>query len=421
VTSLRNATGMAAIAALLIGGSIAGPASPAFADHTRQHTCDQAGGTYTAGATPNLDRCVVVTSTSVTGPFGRPTVTLGEPEPSGSPFFVDGPTLPAGPATTESEIRDVGAPVVVQTARVGEPEVSVEEQNAGDPVAVPIVVPGVPVTTTRVENGKATTTQTSGYRNCKPVSSGKDDKSGKGGKGSSKVERCERTVITTTTTPTTRVTTVTTPQERVTTTTQPRETVTTTRTPSTEVFTSTQQRENCVTTTQPTSITRTTTQLTTQRESISYEQRTITTTTTSTFRYANGTQSAPLVLVVFPVAANPRISTSTTPAEPLVSEGQLLAGPPIVTVETRAGDSIVNTVCTPTDPEVTVTEGETTFAEEVVVTPAPPQVTETRETLDPIVTESRAPGEPVVTTSTRGTGKTCYNNPSTSDQRKNRC
>ncbi|MFD3444703.1 hypothetical protein ACFDTO_08910 [Microbacteriaceae bacterium 4G12] len=407
---------MAAIAALLIGGSIAGPASPAFADHTRQHTCDQAGGFYTAGATPGADRCVVTTSTSVTGPFGAPTTTFSEPVPDGtSPFFVDTPSVPVGAPTVEEETRDVGEPVVVETARVGTPVVESEERDAGEAVAVPVVVPGTPVVTTRTERGTPTSTQAPGYRNCKPVNSGKGD--GKGDKGSPKVERCERTVVTTTTTPTTEVTTVTTPQERVTTTTQPRETVTTTTTPSTEVFTSTQQQENCVTTTQATQFTRTTTQNTTQTRSVSYRQRTITTTTTSTYRYMGNGQ---LALVVFPVADNPRVTTRTTEAEPLVTDFQQ-AGPPIVTVETRAGDSIVNTVCTPIAPEITVTEGETTFAEEVVVTPAPPQITETRETLDPVVTESRAPGEPVVTTSTRGTGKTCYNNPSTAEQRKNRC
>jgi len=78
-------------------------------------------------------------------------------------------------------------------------------------------------------------------------------------------------------------------------------------------------------------------------------------------------------------------------------------------------------VCAPAEPVVTETDGETTFVEQVVVTPAAPVVTESREDLDPVVTETRAPGDPVVTTSTRGTGKTCYNNPSNAEQRRNAC
>jgi hypothetical protein len=408
----RHATGLVAAAAVLVGGSLVGPASPAFADHTRQHTCDQVDGDFTAGATPGGDRCVVATSTSITGPFGGPTTIMSEPVPSGSPFFVDGPAVAAGPATTEIQTQDVGAPGVVETTRVGTPVVTTEDRDAGEPVSVPVVVAGTPVVTTRTERGTPTSTKASGTRNCKRVNNGKAAK---------KVERCERTVVTTTTTPTTEVTTVTTPQERVTTTTQQRETVTTTRTPSTQVFTTTQPRRTCVTTTQPTQFTRTTTQLTTQTRSLSYRQRTITTTTTTTYRYENTPAGAILAPVVFPIAPNPRIRTATTPAEPLVTVVETLAGPPEVTVETLAGAAVVTTVCSPAQPQVTVTEGQTTFDEQVVVTPAAPEVTVTRETLAPLVTESRAPGEPVVTTTTRGTGKTCYNNPSTSEQRKNRC
>jgi hypothetical protein len=412
VRTLRHITGSAAISAVLVGGFLVVPAAPAFADHTRAHTCEQAGGDFTAGATQAGDRCVVTTSDSVTGPFGAPTTTFSEPVPDGSPFFVDTPAVPAGEPTTTTETRDVGAPVVVESTRLGTPVVSSAERDAGEPVSVPVVVAGTPVVTTRTERGTPTSTDAPGTRNCKQVN---NDKAAK------KVERCERTVVTTTTTPTTDVRTVTTPQERVTTTTQPRETVTTTRTPRTEVFTSTQQRETCVTTTQPTEFTRTTTQQTTQTQSVSYRQRTITTTTTTTYRYTGNRANAPLALVIFPAAPNPRTTIQTTEAEPYVAEVGLVAGPPVVTVETLPGDDLVSTVCSPTTPEVTVTDGATTFDEQVVVTPADPEITVTRETLAPLVTETRAPGKPIVTTSTRGTGQTCYNNPSTAEQRKNRC
>jgi hypothetical protein len=81
----------------------------------------------------------------------------------------------------------------------------------------------------------------------------------------------------------------------------------------------------------------------------------------------------------------------------------------------------VTTVCTATDPQVTVTEGETTNDVQRVTTPADPEVTVARESLDPLVTEASAPGAPIVTYSTRGTGDTCYNNPATAEQRASRC
>ena len=39
--------------------------------------------------------------------------------------------------------------------------------------------------------------------------------------------------------------------------------------------------------------------------------------------------------------------------------------------------------------------------------------------VEPVVTETRAPGAPVVTTEVRGTGQTCYQNPSNAEQRRN--
>lgn len=410
--SLSHATRLAAATGSLIVASLALQGAPAFADHTRQHTCEQAGGVFTAGATANADRCVVTTTTAVTGPFGAPTTTFSEPVPDGtSPIFIDTPSVPAGAPTVEEETRNVGDPVVVQTFLLGQPEVSSVDRDAGVPLSVPVVVPGEPSTETRTEQGTPTSTQAPGTRNCERVNNAN---------ARQPVERCERTVVTTTTTPTEEVTTVTTPQERVTTTTQPRETVTTTRTPSTEVFTSTQQQEQCTTTTQPTEFTRTTTQTTTRTQTISYQQRTITTTTTSTFRYQGAGPTAALVLVVFPIAANPRIQTSTSPAEPFVSE-TTVAGPPNETVETLPGESVVTTTCTPAEPEVTRTEGETTYTQVEAVTPASSVVTVEREQLDPLVAETRRPGEPVVTTTVNGTGQTCTNNPSNAEQRQNRC
>ncbi|MHA7219919.1 hypothetical protein ACX80L_13645 [Arthrobacter sp. MDT1-48-3] len=408
--SRRFATSVAAVA-LLVGGAV-GPLAPAaHADHTRQHTCDQAGGQFTQGALPGQDRCVVVVTTSITGPFGRPTSSLGDPVPVNSPLTTETPVVPTGAPGVRTETRDVGDPVVVEGERRGEPEVTSEEVDAGEATATPVVVAGTPEVASRTERGTPTSTDAPGTRNCERVNNEN---------GTRGVERCERTVVTTTTTPTTVTTTTTTPQQRVTTTTQPRQTVTTTTTPVTEVFTSTQQQESCVTTTQPTSFTRTSTQLTTQSQIVTYQQRTMTTTTTSTFRYVGGGPGT-LELVVFPVAPNPRVQTSTTAAEPLVATVGLIAGPPQVTVETLPGQDIVSTTCAPIAPEITTADGETTEDVESVSAPAAPVITVAREDLDPIVTETTVPGPPVVTVSTRGTGSTCFNNPSTAAQRANRC
>lgn len=340
----------AVAAPLLLAGTLAAP--PAHADHTRQHTrqqtCEQAGGTYTAGpiAEPGRDRCVVTASESITGPFGVPTTTLSEPRPDGtSPIFLDGPTTPTGEPTTESEFRD-----------------------AGDPTSVETVVPGTPTTTERTERGTPTSIDVPGTIRCERVNSENAKKP---------VERCERAVVTTTTTPTTVVTTVTTPQ--------------------TERTVTTQAREQCRTTTQQTSFVRTTTQGQVQDRTVSYRQRTITTTTTTTYSY-NGRDE--LQLIVFPGGGtNPRVNTSTAPADPFV---QTTTTPiqPSTTTEERPGEPIVTgPTCTPADPDITMTERE----------------------LEPLVVETSRPGDPVVTTSTRGTGQTCYNNPSTAEQRRNTC
>ncbi len=335
---------IAVAAPLLLVGALAAP--PAYADHTRQHTCEQAGGTYTAGATRGADRCVVTTETSVTGPFGRSTTTLSEPRPDGtSPIYIDGPTTPAGEPTTDSE-----------------------ERNVGDPTSVVTVIPGTPTSTERTERGTPTSTEASGTINCERVNNENAKKP---------VEKCERAVVTTTTTPTSVITTVTTPQ--------------------TERTVTTQAREVCRTTTQRTTFERTTTQGQVQDQTVTFQQRTITTTTTTTYSY---TGSDELRLIVFPGGApNPRVTTRTEAAQPLETRTTVPIQPS-TTTETLPGEPIVTgPTCTPMDPDITTTESE----------------------LEPLRAETSRPGEPVVTTSTRGTGQTCYNNPSTAEQRRNTC
>jgi TolA-binding protein len=56
VRSLSHLTSVAALAAVLVGGSVIASAAPALANHTRQHTCEQAGGIFTAGANAAQDR-----------------------------------------------------------------------------------------------------------------------------------------------------------------------------------------------------------------------------------------------------------------------------------------------------------------------------------------------------------------------------
>ncbi|OLT08544.1 hypothetical protein BJF77_12620 [Kocuria sp. CNJ-770] len=328
---------------LLFAGTLAAP--PAHADHTRPHTCEEVGGVFTAGATRGADRCVVTEETSITGPFGRPTTTVSEPRPDDtSPIVVDGPVTPTGEPTTASELRDVGEPSSVVT-----------------------VLSGTPTTTERTERGTPTSTDAPGTRNCERVNNENAKKP---------VEKCERTVVTTTTTPTTVFTTVTTPQ--------------------TERTVTTQAREECRTTTQQTSFVRTTTQGQVQDRTVSYQQRTITTTTTTTYRFDGRDQ---LQLVVFPVAPNPRITTRTEPAEPL---------------ETTTTEPIQPSTSTETLPGEPIVTGPT-------CTPTAPAVTETERELEPLSVETSRPGEPVVTTSTSGTGQTCYNNPSSAEQRRNAC
>ncbi|MDN4611160.1 hypothetical protein [Arthrobacter burdickii] len=410
--SRRYATTLATVG-LLIGGAV-GPLAPAaYADHTRAHTCLEAGGVYTEAATQGGDRCVVTTRTAGPIVVGAPETTYSDAVPSGSPTVVESDAAPSGEATAETETRDVGSPVVVESKRFGELEITSADSDAGEPAVESAVVPGAPTTTTRTERGTPISTDAPGTRNCRRLN---DDKAAK------PVERCERTVVTTTTTPTTVITTVTTPQERVTTTTQPRETVTTTTTPVTEVFTSTQQQESCATTTQPTSFTRTTTQATTRTQTVSIPRTRTVTTTVTTYRYTLNT-TAPLVPVVFTgpnAAANPRIAVNETALAPLVTTLEQ-PGPLQVTVETLAGPDLVNTICASTAPEVIVTDGATTDDVQRVTAPADSEVTVTRENIDPLVTGTSAPGQPIVTTSTRGTGATCYNNPATAEQRASRC
>ncbi|WP_458779982.1 hypothetical protein [Arthrobacter sp. D3-16] len=86
-----------------------------------------------------------------------------------------------------------------------------------------------------------------------------------------------------------------------------------------------------------------------------------------------------------------------------------------------AADPVETTVCAPTGPDVGTTEGETTYAEEQIVAPAAPIITEEREDIEPLVAETRTPGQPVITTTVNGTGQTCTNNPSNAQERANRC
>ncbi|MFF0991395.1 hypothetical protein [Kocuria nitroreducens] len=339
---------------LLLAGTLAAP--PAHADHTpehtrqqaRQQTCEQAGGTYTAGPIeePGRDRCLVVTETSVTGPYGAPTTTFSEPRPDDtSAIVLNGPSTPDGEPTTASEFRDVG-----------------------DATDVVTVIPDTPTTTERTERGTPTSAEAPGTRDCERVNNDNAKKP---------VEKCERTVVTTTTTPTTVYTTVTTPQ--------------------TERTVTTQRREECRTTTQQTSFVRTTTQGQVQDRTVSYRQRTITTTTTTTFSF-NGRDQ--LQQIVFPSAPNPRIRMETVEAEPLITSRTTNPIQPSIKTETLPGEPIVTgPVCTPTDPKITTTNRE----------------------LEPLIVETSRPGDPVVTTSTRGTGQTCYNNPSNAEQRRNTC
>jgi hypothetical protein len=340
---LRIRHAIAVAAPLFVVGALTTP--PAYANDTRQQACEQAGGTFRAGTLPGLDRCVVVAQTSVTGPFGAPTTTLSEPRPDHtSPIFVDGAPSPAGAPTTESGQRDVGEPTVTTT-----------------------VVPGSPTATAeRTDHGVPTVTEAPGTRNCRRVYV-RDQP----------VERCERTVVTTTTTPTTTYSTVTTPQD--------------------ERTVTTQARETCSTTTQGTSFVRTTIQGQVQDRTVSYRQRLITTTTTTTYGF---TARHVMRLVVFASGApNPRIAWRATAADPWVQTTTI----PIQassTVTTLPGEPVVTgPTCGPADAVTTTTERE----------------------IEPLTAETSRPGEPIVTTSTRGTGQTCFINPITALQRLSPC
>ncbi|WP_460668513.1 hypothetical protein [Kocuria himachalensis] len=276
-----------------------------------------------------------------------------------------------GPTTTVSEPRPDGtSPIFVDgpTTPTGAPTTETEQRDVGESTDVVTVVPGTPRTTDRTERGTPTSTEAPGTIRCKRVNNDNAKKP---------VEKCERAVVTTTTTPTTVYTTVTTPQ--------------------TEHTVTTQARETCTTTTQRTSFVRTTTQGQVQDRTISYRQRTITTTTTTTYSY-NGRDE--LQLIVFPGGGtNPRVSTQSAPADPF-EETTTIPIQPSTTRETLPGEPIVTgPTCTPADPAVTTTRRE----------------------LAPLSAETSRPGEPVVMTSTRGTGQTCYNNPSNAEQRRNTC
>ena len=273
------------------------PVAPALANHNRQHTCESAGGVFQGASNPNNETCTF--TTVVVGPAvptGEVTTTFGEARPVGDSTFVDSPPVPAGEATEDREVR-----------------------NVGDPVAVPVTVAGTPRTTTRTEEGETTSTEAAGTQNCQRVNNER---------GARNVEKCERTVVTTSTTPTTVFTTVTTPQERVTTTTQ--------------------AREECVTTTQPTEFTRTTTQPTEREQTVTPETETTTTTTRTTFTFTGGPRGVPTV-----PSGTPQVSTSTAKGTgtPVVTT---VPGEPIITVETLEGDPIVTgPVCTPIEPVIT--------------------------------------------------------------------
>jgi hypothetical protein len=392
---------------VLIVGMLA-PAAKAdhTQSHTRQQNCEAAGGIFQSAPNQNGERCNIWTETpGVTTISGPPVVTLGDPRPVGSALVVDSPPVPDGEPIEEREVRTVGEAVVVESERLGTPTTEIEERDSGEAFEEFVIVSGTPATSERTERGTPTSVQVPGARNCERVNNGKAEKP---------VERCERTVVTTTTTPTTIYTTVTTPRERVTTTTQPRETVTTVTTPVTPVSTSTQQREECVTTEQRTSFVRTTTQQTERTQTTTTPRETTFTRTRTQFAFRPGT-------ALLQPRGIPDTFLVTEAADPLVVEATV-PGEPIITTETLAGDPIVTgPVCTPIEPEVIITEGETFDRVVETVTAAADDVTITRTPEEPLVVTTSRPGQPVVETSTRGTGETCTKNPSNAAQRRNAC
>ncbi len=374
------------------------PSAPAFASGERETACAELGGRL-SGA-----KCTV--TTTVVGPdvpSGTPTVSNGPSRNVGEPTSVDSlPLRQPNPAVTTIE-RDAGEATSVTTERRGTPVITEETQDAGEATSESVIVAGTPTTTTRTERGTPTTTETPTTTNCRRV----NDESAK-----KPVERCDRAVLTTTTTPTTIVTTVTTPQEQVTTTTQPRETVVTTTTPVTEVVTTTQPRESCTTTTFQTEITTTTTQ---RREFTATTTQPTTRTTTRTTTVFTFTGSPEV-----PVPGPPKVNTTTEPGAPIVTTAQV-EDTPVITTSTRPGPEESDTVCSPTAPVVTVRDGETRDDVNTDTVEAAPVVTVTREAIEPLVVETEAPGTPIVEQDLRTTGESCFKNPSTAEQRRNRC
>ncbi len=278
---------------------------------------------------------------------------------------VDGAAVPDGAPTTElSDPTPVGQPV--ETARVnrpaGEPTIEEDTYTVGNPevVSEETVPAGEPTVEQETVEGKPTTTETPTTTNCQRINSPKANKP---------VERCERAVLFTTTTPTTVITTTTTPQKTVTVTSQERETLITTTQPTEDLVTYTQQTERTATVTQPTKIT--------------------TIKTVTTYRFQGNS-----------LAGSPTVTSSTSEraGEPIVTE-ETVPGEPIVTQETQAADPIVTEETVPAAPLVETTEKK-----------APDMV---------VVTETE--GAPIVTEEVRSTGETCYKNPATPEQRRNRC
>ena len=403
---MRVAGSVAAVA-LAASGLVLGPAGPAMADHNQTHrdqraACTALGGQFGGTNTSNATCTVVTTVDGPAVPSGAPTTTSGPSEDVGEPTSVDSAPVRQPDPEVETFERDAGEATSVTTYRRGTPVVTEEDRDAGEATSVSVIVAGTPTSTTRTERGESTTTETPTTTNCRRVNNENSKKP---------VERCERAVLYTTTTPTTVITTTTTPRERVTTTIQPRETVVTTTTPVTEVITTTQPRESCTTTTYQTLIITTTTQRRQHTETTS-QPTTITTTTTTTRYTYNGTTPV--------LAGTPQISTTTRPGDPIVTSVPV-EDEPEITTSTRPGPEESDTVCTPAEPVITSEDGETTQDVHTATVSAEPVVTVTREDIDPLVVEIEAPGAPIVDEEVRSTGETCYNNPSTAQQRRNRC
>jgi hypothetical protein len=104
-------------------------------------------------------------------------------------------------------------------------------------------------------------------------------------------------------------------------------------------------------------------------------------------------------------------------------QGSTLAGSPNVAPSTseRAGDPIESESTVPGDPIVTqeTDEAEPIVTEEEV--PAAPLMTTTETDAEDKVVVTEAEGAPIVTSRVEPTGKTCYKNPATAEQRRNRC